>query len=279
MSVMTSNYATCAGYEIHFTEWGHGNSDLVVMWHGLARTGRDFDPCARHFAGRYRVICPDTIGRGLSQWARRDEDYCLDVYADIAAQLLDHVGAQGTIRWVGTSMGGALGIKLAAGALKGRISHLFVNDIAPELAKPAVERILTYAGNPATFETVSDLEAYLRTIYAPYGYLSDDQWRTMAETSARRTDGGGVTLHYDPAMVTQFVHHPNDYTQWDAYDAIAAKTMVYRGANSDLLLPEWANAMAERGPKAKVVEFGGCGHAPALNVPAQLDPLAAFLAE
>jgi len=249
----------------------------VIAWHGLARTGRDMDDIAAHLAGRFRVICPDTPGRGLSEWSPAPEkEYCLDFYARIALSLLEQLGVR-EAHWLGTSMGGALGIRLAAGALKGRIRRLVLNDIGPKLGPAAVERIRSYAGSPAQFSRVGELEGYFRTIYKPYGWLSDEQWRRLTETSVRRTAEGRVTPHYDPKMVLQFTHHPHDYDQWDAWDAIDVPTLCLRGETSDLLLPEVAEAMRSRGPRAVVVTIPGCGHAPALNVPDQFALVERFL--
>jgi pimeloyl-ACP methyl ester carboxylesterase len=235
------------------------------------------DNIAAHLSSRYRVICPDTIGRGLSQWSPAPEkEYCLAFYARTAVSLMDQLGIADA-HWIGTSMGGALGIRLAAGALKGRIRRLVLNDIGPKLGDAAVERIRTYAGNPAQFDRVGELEQYFRTVYKPYGWLSDEQWRRLAETSTRRTDAGKVTPHYDPKMVLQFTQHPDDYDLWNAWDAIDVPTLCLRGENSDLLLPEVAEAMRSRGPRAVVVTIPGCGHAPALNVPDQIALVERFL--
>ena len=273
----SSHYLVCEGREIHYTQWGAEHSSTVIAWHGLARTGRDMDDIAAHLCAKYRVVCPDTIGRGLSQWSPEPEkEYCLDFYARLAVSLIDQLGIR-ELHWLGTSMGGAIGIKLAAGALKGRIRRLVLNDIGPQLGESAVERIRTYAGNPAQFDRMSELERYFRTIYKPYGWLEDEQWRRLAETSTRRTDAGKVTPHYDPRMALQFTHHPHDYDLWDAWDAIDVPTLCLRGENSDLLLPEVAEAMAARGPRAQVVTIPGCGHAPALNVPDQLALIGRFL--
>ena len=278
-----SRYLRCAEREIHFMDWmpakGVPNCGTVVAWHGLARTGRDMDPLAAHLSAQgYRVICPDTIGRGLSQWSPHPErEYCLAFYAQIATDLVDQLGL-GAFHWVGTSMGGAIGMACAAGPLKGRIQRLVLNDNGPQLAAPAIERIRTYAGNPAAFDTVGELERYFRTVYQPYGYLSDEQWTLLTESSTRRLPNGQVTPHYDPAMVMQFTHHPDDYDQWDTYDRIDIPVLCLRGASSDLLLKETVEAMRDRGPRALVVTIEGCGHAPALNVPDQLSLVQRFLA-
>ncbi len=235
------------------------------------------DEIARHLSARFRVICPDTIGRGLSQWSPAPEaEYCLDFYARLAVSLVDQLGVR-ELSWLGTSMGGAVGIRLAAGALKGRIRRLILNDIGPQLGETAVQRIRSYAGSPAQFDRLSELEQYFRSIYKPYGWLSDEQWRRLTETSVRRTADGKLTPHYDPKMVLQFTEHPRDYDQWEAWDAIDVPTLCLRGETSDLLLPEVAEQMRVRGPRAVVVTIPGCGHAPALNVPDQFALVERFL--
>jgi pimeloyl-ACP methyl ester carboxylesterase len=236
----TSNYATCAGREIHYTEWGAGNATTVVAWHGLARTGRDMDELARSLADRFRVICPDTLGRGYSQWSPDPgNEYQLAFYARIAADLFEQLGIT-RAHWVGTSMGGAIGTICAGGLLqpqlKGRIRSLVLNDNAPRLAAAAVARIRNYAGSPPAFETMAQLEAFFRQVYQPFGWLSDAQWRRLAETSMRRLPDGRVTPHYDPAMVRQFTDHPGDYDLWEHYDRIAVPVLLLRGTESDLVL-------------------------------------------
>lgn len=274
-----SHYIDCCEREIHYVEWGNPDAPALILWHGLARTGRDFDDLAAALSDSYRIICPDTIGRGLSQWSPDpDREYCLAFYARIAESLADQLGIE-RMRWVGTSMGGAIGLTAAATTLKGRVSHLVLNDIGTSPVPAAIERIKSYAGNPAQFDTVSEFESYLRTIYLPYGWQSDAQWRRMAETSVRRLPSGKITAHYDPAMVRQFIVHPDDYFMEDAYDTLEMPTLVLRGERSDLLLPETAQAMTQRGPRAELAVVSGCGHAPCLNVPDQIDIVRRFLAK
>lgn len=274
---MYSEYVVCCGRELHVTVWSPEKKDTVVLWHGLARTGRDFDVLAEQLSNQYRVICPDTLGRGLSQWAMDPaREYCLSFYGDLAMALLKHYQVD-TVKWVGTSMGGAIGMHLAGGRLIGRIQKLVINDIAPEVAPEAVERILNYAGNPPEFTHATEAEAYLKTIYQPFGQLSEREWRTMTDSSIRRKENGHLTLHYDPRMVEQFVYHPKDYHQWHVYDQIRAKTLLIRGVNSDLLLSDWADQMTERGPRARLTTFADCGHAPALNTSDQIRVVSEFL--
>ncbi len=267
---MNSRYLVCEGREIHFMDWGAADAPVVVAWHGLARTGRDMDDIAQALAPRWRVIAPDTLGRGLSQWSPQPAaEYCLAFYERLAVSLLDQLGVARCV-WLGTSMGGAIGLHAAAGALRGRITKLVLNDIGPELAAPAVARIRAYAGRPPSFVTLVELENYFRSVYAPYGWLSDATWRRLTETSARRLPDGRWTPHYDPAMVQQFEHHPSDYVQWAAWDSLQLPVLCLRGESSDLLLPEVAEAMRTRGPRAVVATIPGCGHAPALNTEAQI---------
>ena len=281
----SSRYATCAGREIHYTEWGAEHGRTVIAWHGLARTGRDMDELAEHLSSRYRVICPDTIGRGFSQWSPDPvNEYTFRFYARLAADLFDRLGVA-QAHWVGTSMGGAIGLVCAAGLfepqLKGRITSLVLNDNAPRLAPSALERIKAYAGHPPAFATMAELEAFFRQVYKPYGWLSDAQWRRLAETSTRRLPDGRLTPHYDPAMVRQFTDHPDDYATWAHYDALDIPVLCLRGAESDLVLPDATEEMLRRGPGARgltrIVEVPGCGHAPALNVADQLQLVTAFI--
>ena len=275
----TSHYVRCLGRELHLTAWGDPGRPVVVAWHGLARTGRDMDDLAAHLSGHgWRVLCPDTIGRGLSQWSPApDDEYCLDFYARLAESLLDTVAVD-RCAWVGTSMGGAIGLVAAAGSMRGRIERLVLNDNGPSLARAAIERIRSYAGSPAAFATVGELEQYFRTVYKPYGWLSDAQWRRLTETSVRRLPDGRVTPHYDPAMVRQFETRPDDYERWAEWDSLDIPVLCLRGQFSDLLLPDTAEQMRQRGPRAVVVEIEGCGHAPALNTPAQWALVERFLA-
>ena len=281
----SSHYLPCHGFNLHYTAWGDAALPVVIAWHGLARTGRDFDALAEQLSSHYRVICPDTIGRGLSQWsANPKHDYSFATYARITLDLMNALHIQ-QAHWVGTSMGGALGLVCAAGlevpALKGRILSLVLNDIAPEISTAAVERIKAYAGQPPAFDTVPELEAFFRAAYAPFGFQTDAQWTHLTETSTRRLPDGRVTPHYDPQITQQFFREVPEYPMWNEYDALHIPVMVLRGANSDLISPETIQAMKTRGPGAlrrlRSEEIAGCGHAPALNVPAQWQLVMDFL--
>lgn len=272
-----SAYVNAAGFELHVTEWGDPALPALVMWHGLARTGRDFDEAAEALSDSYFVLCPDTLGRGLSAWARDGRDYSYATAGETALGLLDHYGID-RLRWVGTSMGGLIGMRLAGGGLRDRITHLVVNDVGPDIPKAGTARIVDYVGNPPVYDTMSELEAWFRKNYAPFGENSEAFWRRMADTSSRRTDDGRVTVHYDPNIVSQLTNQRDDVDVWEAYDAIAAKTLLVRGEASDVLSREVAATMTTRGPKPLLLELAGVGHAPTLASDAEIALLREFLA-
>lgn len=278
MNDRRSVFVSVAGHEIHVSEWGDPTAPALVMWHGLARTGRDFDWAARFFADRYRVICPDTIGRGLSSWsAAPDRDYTIPVYCDIALGLLDALAVE-RCQWVGTSMGGLIGMALAASeAGRRRIDRLVLNDIGPALNVEAVNRIKAYVSVVPEFTSLIEYERLIRVIYAPFGPLTDDDWSHLVETGVRRRDNGTFSSHYDPAVMRVFCEQFDGSEIWEVWDAVQCPTLVLRGAQSDLLLAATAEEMTKRGPKPRLITVPDCGHAPMLNIPEQMECLDAFL--
>jgi len=267
-----------AGYT-HVSTWGDPVNPALLMWHGLARTGRDFDAAARQLSQTYFVICPDTIGRGLSSWAQKPaEEYSLHSYADQALSVLAYYNID-SLRWFGTSMGGLVGIFLAGGVLKGRISHLVLNDVGPEVPLNAAERIVEYVGNPPVFASVPAFESWLRVAYAPFGQNDDRFWRVMADTSARRLPDGQITTHYDPDIIMQFNHSANELPLWSAYDAITALTLLTRGEHSDVLPDALVRTMSKHGPVPQCQVFNNCGHAPTFTTPQAISVLEAFFAQ
>ncbi len=276
-----SRYLTLAGRSVHLLDWGRANAPVVILWHGFARNAHDFDDLAAALGSQYRLLAVDTIGRGLSEWSPDpDAEYTVPFYARQAVELFTQLELT-TSRWVGTSMGGLIGMVAAATVLKDRISHLVLNDVGPAIAPGAVSRILTYAGSPPSFASLPELEQYFRTVYAPFGISSDAGWRKLAETSARRLPDGRLTPHYDPQIAAVLGRQTAAATgdAWPLYDQIAAKTLLLRGAVSDLLTADTAAEMTRRGPKARRVDIQGIGHAPALDTPEQIALIAQFLAE
>jgi pimeloyl-ACP methyl ester carboxylesterase len=276
--VPRSTYIPAAGFELHVTEWGDPAKPALVMWHGLARTGRDFDEAAEALSDRYFVLCPDTLGRGLSSWARDPKvDYSYRVFGDTALAMLDHYRLD-KVRWVGTSMGGLIGVTLAGDRLKRRITHLVINDVGPDIPATGIGRIASYVGNPPVYDTLGELGAWLRSNYAPFGDNTPRFWERMIDTSYRRTDDGRVTVHYDPRIVMQLTYHKADLDVWDAYDAVTAKTLLLRGERSDVLPMQIAEAMTRRGPKPELHVLSGYGHAPTLATEHEIGLLRDFLA-
>lgn len=274
-----SRYVPILGHEIHVTEWGEPGAPPVILWHGLARVGRDFDTLARTLAPLYHVICPDTIGRGLSSWSSNPgQDYQIPTYCAHALGLMDAYGFD-RVRWVGSSMGGLIGMALAGTeATAGRIDRLVLNDVGCRLNPAAVERIKAYVTLMPEFDSMARFEAFMRLAYAPFGTLTDTEWRRMAETSVRRKDNGTLVAHYDPAVMAAFAEAPAAAVEvWPLYDAITCPTLLLRGENSDLLEPEVAEAMTRRGPHCQLVTVPGCGHAPMLNTIDQMAVIQAFL--
>lgn len=274
-----SRYVPILGHEIHVTEWGEPGAPPVVLWHGLARVGRDFDTLARTLAPLYHVICPDTIGRGLSSWSSNPgQDYQIPTYCAHALGLMDSYGFD-RVRWVGSSMGGLIGMALAGTeATAGRIERLVLNDVGCRLNPVAVERIKAYVATMPEFDSMARFEAFMRIAYAPFGTLTDTEWRRMAETSVRRKDNGTLVAHYDPAVMAAFAEAPAAVVEvWPLYDAITCPTLLLRGESSDLLEPDVAEAMTRRGPRCQLVTIPGCGHAPMLNTIDQMAVVQAFL--
>lgn len=273
-----SGYTNCVGYDMHFMEWGDKKAAPVVLWHGLARTGRDFDSLAAHLATRYRVIAPDTIGRGLSQWALDPNDYRFSKYHEIAMSLFDYLKID-KMRWVGTSMGGLIGMTLAATSLSGRITHLVLNDIGPEIAPEAIKRIVTYVGNPPHFASIPMLRDFYRTVYATFGAQEENTWRHLAETGYRRADDGSITVHYDPRIVNQFSDRSEELDLWPAFRAIECPILLLRGSQSDVLSGAVAAEMTSKGNDCRLVTIPEVGHAPMLNTKDQQAAVEHFLDE
>lgn len=263
-----SNAIQCIGphgfHRMAYTDWGAPAAERVLFCvHGLTRNGRDFDYLAAALEDRYRTLCPDIAGRGKSDRLTHSEDYnnrqyVADVMALFARSGADHID------WVGTSMGGMMGM-IVASMPGSPIRRLILNDIGPWLPKAALQRIADYVGSVQQFDDRAGVEGYLRTVHEPFGALTDDQWRHLAEHSSYPRDDGGYELACDPKIGDAFQAMAiDDVDLWALWDRIECPVLVLRGADSDLLSADVANEMASRGPKAEVVEIEGCGHAPAL---------------
>jgi pimeloyl-ACP methyl ester carboxylesterase len=257
-------------------DWGaRDNTDVVVCVHGIGRNGRDFDVLGEALAPTHRVLAPDMPGRGASEWLRDPMDYVTPTYLTTLTALISASGAD-EVAWVGTSMGALLGIMSAA--LPGTpVRRLVVNDAGPVVEPAALARIGQYFGMDPTFATYHEFAAYVRTVSAPFGPLTDAQWEHMTRTNARQRPDGRWGVAYDPGIALPFRAQPAAPDLWPLWDAIACPTLVLRGAQSDLLSSATARAMSVRGPRPRVVEFAGVGHAPALLARDQVDTVVEFL--
>lgn len=262
-----------------YVEWGApDNPNVVICVHGLTRNGRDFDWLARALSVSHRVICPDVLGRGLSDWLDDPMGYTYPLYLADMATLIARSGAE-TVDWVGTSMGGIIGMMLACSG-QSPIRRLVLNDVGAFIPKPALERINEYLGQDPVFPRQAEGEAYLRRVHAPFGPLTDAQWRHLAEHGLRLRDDGTLGLAYDPRIRQPIVAQPpQDVELWALWDMITQPVLVVRGGDSDLLLPETVGEMRHRGPGCEVEEFEGVGHAPALMDAEQVLAVATWLVE
>ncbi len=265
-------------HRLVYREWGPEESERTLLCvHGLSRNGRDFEPLAEALAGEgWRVVAPDIVGRGDSDWACQPQTYDYVQYLADMNALIARLGVA-KLDWLGTSMGGLIGMMLAAQPGT-PIKRLILNDVGPFIPKASLERLSDYVGAPVDFPDLAAAEAYARETFASFGRLGDGEWRFMAEICFRRNDAGRYVPNYDPAIARVFDKKPlQDVVLWPVYDAISQPTLVLRGAESDLLLGETAAEMQARGPKAKVVVMPGCGHAPSLYEESQIAALRDWL--
>jgi len=267
-------------HQMHYTEWGQrANPRVVICVHGLTRNCRDFDALATALEHEFRVVCPDIVGRGQSEWLADKQQYGLPQYlADINA-LLARLTADGPreILWVGTSMGGMIGMLLAS-LPRTPVKKLVLNDVGTLIPKASLERIGQYVGKAPSFSTLAQVNAYVRTVSAPFGPLTDAQWDHLTRHNSKQNADGTWTMNYDPGIAQPFQTGPiNDIELWNHYDRIVCPTLLLRGADSDLLLKNTALAMTQRGPKARLVEFTSIGHAPMLMAEEQIKTVREFL--
>lgn len=298
----TLNHVTCPGaskgdaqtHRMAYWSWGDAkNPRILICVHGLSRQGRDFDTLARSLCDRYQVICPDVVGRGHSDWLADPQGYQVFGYvADMVAlvqQLRTQVGASAPIEidWVGTSMGGLIGLgfsTLPQDVSGGQLRKFVLNDVGPRVRHEAVVRIGEYLGQPMRFDSEQQAADYLWSISTGFGPHTPEQWLALSRPLLRPTpDGQGWVLHYDPAIAAPFRTMNADSAAsgeamlWQIYDNLGCQVLLLRGKDSDLLDVETAQAMTQRGPKARLVEFDGVGHAPTLVAEDQITVVKEFL--
>ncbi len=281
MSNPVDRFVQCASpaglHRIAYREWGDPKAPVLVCVHGLTRCARDFDALAAAMSDRYRVVCPDVAGRGDSGWYADPMLYQPPQYVADMVTLIARLDVE-TVHWVGTSMGAVIGMALAA-QKDSPIRRLVINDAGPVITKASLERIATYVGMAVPLPTIEAAEQYVRAVSASFGPHSDAEWRFLTEVVVRKNDDGGYRLHYDPKLAEPFRKKmpEGDLELWPLWNAISCPTLVLRGAMSDLLTKETAQKMTETGPKAKLVEIPGVGHAPTLMHADQITPVREFL--
>jgi pimeloyl-ACP methyl ester carboxylesterase len=274
-------------HRMAYREWGDAdNRRVLVCVHGLTRVGNDFDRLARALCRDYRVACPDVVGRGASDWLRDPRFYGVPQYVADMVTLLARLDGE-TVDWVGTSMGGLIGIMLA-GQPGAAIRRMVINDVGPTLDASAVARINEYLGKAVRFASVDEAIDYVARVSEPFGLKTRDEWREITLPVIRRVDdehGPGWVLHYDPRIrepfkaVTPEVAAAGEAATWALYENIAAQVLLTRGAESDLLSAATARRMATTGPRARLVEFARVGHAPMFMHDDQIAVVRDFLLE
>jgi pimeloyl-ACP methyl ester carboxylesterase len=298
MTLPTLNYVSCpdpaGSHRMAYWQWGSTDAaHVVVCVHGLSRQGRDFDVLARALVERsprpLRVVCPDVAGRGRSDWLSDPMGYGIPTYAGDMLQMLRQLHTAAPVRtldWVGTSMGGLIGMAMAGRPdlpLPAPVRRLVLNDVGPVIQWSALQRIGTYLGNTGKFDTVQQAADAMWQISQGFGPHTPDQWLALSQAMVKPLADGGFTLHYDPSIAVPFrtldeaAAKAGQAALWSLYDGIRARTLLLRGAQSDLLSPETAQEMTRRGPRAQLVAFEGVGHAPTLIAPAQVEAVASFL--
>ncbi len=279
--VDTPSPTRMALHRMAYWEWGDpANPRVLVCAHGLARQGRDFDTLARSLCDTYRVVCPDVVGRGRSDWLENPMNYQVAQYVADMVTLLARLNA-GTVDWVGTSMGGLIGLGIAA-LSNSPLRRLVLNDIGPTIETESLVRIGTYLGAPAHWRTLDEAADAIWAISSSFGPHTRMQWLALTAPQLM-PDGDGFKPHYDPAIALPFrattpeIAKFGEALLWQAYDSLSLPTLLLRGAESDLLSKTTAQAMTGRGPRARLVEFAGVGHAPTLVQPEQVQIVREFL--
>ena len=284
------HHVTCTNpkglHRMAYWEWGaQDNPRVVVCAHGLSRQGRDFDTLAQALAADFRVVCPDVVGRGRSDWLPDPAHYAVPQYVADMVTLLARLDVP-QVAWVGTSMGGLIGMSLASLATPGGVSpvqRLVINDVGPVIEFASLQRIGTYLGAPMRFPSAEAASDFLWSISQSFGPHTRAQWLTLSRPQLRQAAEGDWIFHYDPAIAVPFRAFTPELAAfseamlWQAYERITAPTLLLRGQDSDLLSAETARAMGQRGPKAPCVEFAGVGHAPTLIAQDQIACVRDFL--
>ncbi|MFL9910057.1 alpha/beta fold hydrolase [Paraburkholderia sp. RL17-337-BIB-A] len=270
-------------HKLAYTEWGPPTAEqTVVCVHGVSRTGRDFDMLAAALAAKgMRVIVPDLPGRGRSEWLASPSHYTDRAYTRAMSTLIARLDVE-KVDWVGTSLGGHIGMLMAAEPGT-PVRRLVLNDFGARVSARALRRIGSYLTRSWRFASIDEVETHLREVHAPFGKLTDAQWRHLAQHSAVPDDSGGFRFHFDPGIGFRFaIPVLLDVVLWHVWDKIDCPVLILRGEDSDLLTRSTVDAMLKRGPASSdgrviTFEFPDCGHAPALMDDAQIAVIKKYL--
>lgn len=280
-STMRHRVSKFGNYETHWREWGESESPLVVLLHGYTQNGQTFQRTAEALSSTYHIVCPDALGRGFSSWIDPSIGrYTLDVIAEQMECLLDELGVE-QVRWVGTSMGGIIGLYVASGRFRDRISHLVLNDIGPAFppTPTRVRETIAERQEQLTFDTFSTINQFFRTSYREnYSASVDDEvwWQSFVDALIHRGDGGKFRAHYDPQILEQFDDVLGQYDMWEAYCAIACRLMVIRGSVSKVLPERLYQEMLDRRHPDRTVVVPSAGHAPLLVADSEISEIVKF---
>jgi pimeloyl-ACP methyl ester carboxylesterase len=306
MSTPRLDFVTCSSpaglHRMAYWEWGEAeNPDVLICVHGLTRSGRDFDRLARALSGAYRIVCPDLVGRGRSDWLTNPNFYTVPQYISDLVTLLARIRPH-TLHWVGTSLGGLVGMALGGAARFAQmwqashpapddahfstpgihIDKLVLNDVGPRLNPAALARIGQYVGQAVTFTSFDAAVENVRTVAAEFGPHTDEQWKELTEHVYRKENGHWVK-HYDIGIAVPFAAQDSamltasEQILWQSYESLDCPILIMRGEQSDLLSPQTAQEMLARSPRAILHEVHGVGHAPTLMHDAQIEPVVRFL--
>lgn len=275
----SEHLVTLCGVQVFVRTLGDPAKKAVICWHGFARNGSDFLSLARVLSSRFFVICPDTPGRGHSDWIDANR-YNFSFYQSLAVDLLKVFNVLDPVHWVGTSMGGVLGMMMASDPrTRGLIDRLVINDIGPEVPQEAIDRIRGYASEPQIFPSLTEARSYFEKIYTSFGYLSNEEWDLLVIHSLRRLDDGTFTQHYDPNILKQFGGSQDPAIAWVMFSSITSAMLVIRGMNSDVLPLPLAERMVDSALRVRRLDVPDAGHAPFLNTREQISEIRAFLAD
>ncbi len=280
MGVVLSEFIQINHRNIHVRIHNPKGKNTIVCWHGLARNCFDFETIAKILSEKYRVICPDTLGRGLTQWAENpSKEYNYANYVKIAAKICDHYDVK-ELDWIGTSMGGVIGIILASNILKDRMKSIIINDVGPEIPEKTLQRIFEYTtGEQPEFNTFPEFENYIAELYDSMGKRTKEQWFEMSSHSVRRKGNGKLTVHFDPDMVQLPDKKAPIIDLWEIFQMIDCPILLLHGFLSDVLTEDIVKKMLTLKPGMNVVTIPDCGHAPGLHLDHHIGPVRKFLSE